>query len=152
MTEKAGEVTLFGFSYNCKGTVIMNKFERFVTVATANLRQKDANGLQRIDSNGDSEIYQYTTYGTCSKDILIELKGGIVSNVQFDDGCPGGLAAIGKLLTGLHIDKVITNLKGISYRNGTSCGDQLAQALEQIQELRKNNTVKELSSILTVLA
>jgi hypothetical protein len=38
MTEKAVEVKLFGFSYNFKGTVIMNKSERFVIAATANLR------------------------------------------------------------------------------------------------------------------
>ena len=78
----------------------------------ANLRQKDVNGLHRSDSNGDREIYQYTTYGTCSKDILIELNCDIVRKVRFNGGCPGGLTAVGKLLTGLPIDKMITSLRG----------------------------------------
>lgn len=118
----------------------MNKLERFVTAATANLRQKDVSTLQKIDSNGIGEAYQYVTYGTCSKEILIEVNGDFVSRVRFNGGCPGGLAAIGELVTGLKIDDVIAKVKGIPCRNGTSCGDQLAQALGQIQTLRKNAT------------
>lgn len=113
----------------------MKNFERFVTAATANMRKNDGNNLKKIESD-DGESYHYSTYGTCSKDIFIELDGDKLKHVRFNGGCPGGLTAMGKLLEGFQIDDVIEKVKGIPCRNGTSCGDQLAQALEQIKELR----------------
>ena len=38
---------------------------------------------------------------------------------------------VAKLVVGRKVEEVISLLKGIQCRNGTSCPDQLAQALEQ---------------------
>ena len=57
-----------------------------------------------------------------------------VKNVRFTGGCNGNLKAISALVEGMPKDKVIEILKGIDCRGkGTSCGDQLARALEEVK-------------------
>ena len=57
---------------------------------------------------------KYTTQGTCSREIDIELKDGVIDSVKFTGGCHG-------------------NLKGIRCgAKSTSCPDQLALALEKM--------------------
>jgi len=79
--------------------------------------------------------YTYQTYGTCSTQIDFELEDGIVKNVKFTNGCNGNLKAISALVEGRKKEEVIKILRGITcgYKK-TSCGDQLAQALEQVKE------------------
>jgi len=75
----------------------------------------------------------YTTTGTCSKLIHIEIDdNNLIQEVRFFGGCNGNLQGIGALVKGQTPEAVIARLKGISC-NGkpTSCPDQLAQALEQ---------------------
>ncbi len=80
----------------------------------------------------------YQTKGTCSKQIIYDVTDdNLVTNVKFISGCSGNLQAIAKLVEGQPIDKVISLLKGIKCRNNTSCGDQLATALEEYKT--KNN-------------
>lgn len=80
----------------------------------------------------------YTTRGTCSRQITFDVTPeGKVKDVKFLGGCLGNLQALGKLVEGMDIDEVISRLKGIQCRNGTSCSDQLATALLQYKE--KNN-------------
>lgn len=74
----------------------------------------------------------YITKGTCSRQILFEVApDGILKNVKFINGCSGNLQAISKLVTGKHIDYIISTLKGIKCRGNTSCADQLATALTE---------------------
>lgn len=76
--------------------------------------------------------YTYKTKGTCSSQIDFELENGNIHNVSFTGGCNGNLKAIGKLVEGQNIDTVISKLKGITCGfKQTSCGDQLAKALEE---------------------
>ncbi|MCQ2611223.1 MAG: TIGR03905 family TSCPD domain-containing protein [Treponema sp.] len=76
----------------------------------------------------------YTTKGTCSRQIEIETEGDTVKSVQFIGGCAGNTAGISRLVAGMKIQEVIDRLKGTDCRGrGTSCPDQLAQALEQIK-------------------
>ena len=76
--------------------------------------------------------YTYKTRGTCSSLIEFEIEDGIVKNVRFTGGCNGNLKAIAALVEGMPKEKVIEILKGIDCRGkGTSCGDQLARALEE---------------------
>lgn len=76
----------------------------------------------------------YTTKGTCSRQIEIETEGDTVKSVQFIGGCAGNTAGISRLVAGMKIQDVIDRLKGTDCRGrGTSCPDQLAQALEQIK-------------------
>ena len=70
--------------------------------------------------------------GVCSKKIEFEVENGNIKNVKFEGGCPGNLNAIGKLVEGMPVVKVIEMLKGNICRNGTSCTDQLAKALEKV--------------------
>lgn len=73
----------------------------------------------------------YKTTGTCSSAIEYEVENGIVTKCRFIGGCPGNTAGVARLVTGRKVEDVIALLKGIPCRNGTSCPDQLARALEQ---------------------
>jgi len=76
-------------------------------------------------------MYRYYPEGVCSSEIHFEIENGIVHNVNFVDGCPGNLEAIGTLVEGMPVQLVAQKLRGITCQNGTSCADQLAKALEQ---------------------
>ena len=78
-------------------------------------------------------MYRYKTQGTCSSEILIDLDGDTVKSVQFINGCTGNTQGVARLAQGMKVDEVISRLKGIQCRGGTSYPDQLARALETIQ-------------------
>lgn len=81
-------------------------------------------------------VYTYKTRGTCSSEIKIELNSDkTIENVEFMGGCNGNLKGIGKLVSGMSIDEVVDRLEGIKcgFKN-TSCPDQLAKALKEIEE------------------
>lgn len=76
----------------------------------------------------------YTTSGTCSKLIHIELDdNNLIQDVRFLGGCHGNLQGICALIKGQRPEDVIARVKGISC-NGkpTSCPDQLAIALQEV--------------------
>lgn len=74
----------------------------------------------------------YTTHGTCSRQIVIDVDDGIVTNVTFVGGCSGNTQGVASLAKGMKVEDVIARLKGIRCGGKpTSCPDQLAQALEQ---------------------
>lgn len=73
----------------------------------------------------------YITKGSCSRQIIFEVKDDKLTDVRFVNGCNGNLKAISKLCIGRNIDDIISDLKGIQCRNNTSCPDQLAVALEE---------------------
>lgn len=72
----------------------------------------------------------YQTSGTCSRAINYEVTDGVVTACEFVGGCPGNTQGVAKLLVGRRVADVVALLKGIQCRNGTSCPDQLARALE----------------------
>ena len=73
----------------------------------------------------------YKTSGTCSMAINYEVENGVLTKCEFVGGCPGNTQGVAKLAVGRKVEDVISLLKGIQCRNGTSCPDQLARALEQ---------------------
>ena len=76
---------------------------------------------------------KYKTQGTCSQEIDIELKDGVIDSVSFVGGCNGNQQGICALVKGMTAEEAISKLKGI--RCGfkpTSCPDQLARALESM--------------------
>lgn len=78
--------------------------------------------------------YNYKTNGVCSKNIEFDIEDGFVKNVRYTGGCNGNLKAVSALVEGLPKEKVISILRGITCgAKGTSCGDQLARALEEIK-------------------
>ena len=77
----------------------------------------------------------YTPKNVCSRKINFEVNNGIIIKCEFVGGCAGNTQGVSKLVLGMNIDDVIKKLSGIQCRNGTSCPDQLAQALKNY----KNN-------------
>lgn len=75
--------------------------------------------------------FTYTPKGVCAARIDFEVEDDIVKKVTFLGGCNGNTQGISKLVEGMHIDDIISKLKGTDCnRKGTSCPDQLARALE----------------------
>ena len=75
--------------------------------------------------------FSYKTKGTCSREILFDLDGNTVRNVKFVFGCQGNTSGISRLIEGMDVDEAISRLEGIDCNGrGTSCPDQLAQALK----------------------
>lgn len=84
-------------------------------------------------------MYSYKTTGTCSREILFDVKDGKLTEVKFIRGCAGNTQGVAKLAEGRDIDEVIALLSGIQCRNGTSCPDQLARALREYKKSEANN-------------
>lgn len=75
--------------------------------------------------------FSYTPHGVCSARIDFEIEDGIVKNIHFTRGCNGNTQGIAKLAEGMSAAEIIKRLKGTDCGGrGTSCPDQLAQALE----------------------
>lgn len=78
---------------------------------------------------------EYDTQYTCSRKILFDLDGDVVSNIEFIGGCNGNLKAISKLVDGWTVDKIESYLKGnLCGTRPTSCADQLAIAVRKAYE------------------
>ena len=76
---------------------------------------------------------QYVTHGTCSKLIDIRIDGTTIVDVQFLGGCHGNTQGIAALVRGMDAGEAVRRLEGIDcHGKGTSCPDQLAQALRQL--------------------
>ena len=76
---------------------------------------------------------KYKTQGTCSQEIDIELKDGVIDSVSFAGGCNGNLQGVSALVKGMKPEEAISRLKGIRCgMKPTSCPDQLARALESM--------------------
>ncbi len=76
----------------------------------------------------------FKTSGVCSRQIDFEVENNILTHVKFYGGCMGNTTGVSKLAINRPIDEVISLLEGIQCRNGTSCPDQLANALKQYKE------------------
>lgn len=83
--------------------------------------------------------YTYKTNGTCSREISFDINDEIVTNISFIGGCPGNLKMISKILDGWKKEDIINMCKGnLCGMRNTSCADQLAKALEEVNEKEKN--------------
>lgn len=74
--------------------------------------------------------YEYTTKGTCSRMILLDMEGDVVKDVEFIGGCNGNLKGISALVKGMKYEDIKEKLEGITcgFRS-TSCPDQLVKAI-----------------------
>jgi uncharacterized protein (TIGR03905 family) len=68
--------------------------------------------------------------GTCASGASYEIVDGVITACKIHGGCPGNTQAVARLVVGRRVEEVVPCLKGIVCRMGTSCPDQLAQALE----------------------
>ena len=76
----------------------------------------------------------YQTRGVCSRAIEFEVEKDIVTSCKFIGGCAGNTQGVAALVTGMSVEEAIRRLKGIQCRGGTSCPDQLANALIEYQQ------------------
>lgn len=77
----------------------------------------------------------YMPRGVCSRQMTVEAENGVITNVQVMGGCDGNLKGIMSLLKGMKVEDAIARMEGIRCgMKATSCPDQLAQALRQLQE------------------
>lgn len=87
--------------------------------------------------------YSYKTKGTYSQQIDLDINNGIVTNVSFVGGCNGNTKAVASLVDGLTAEEIIKRCGGIQCGlKGTSCGDQLAIAVNEAFALEKQETGK----------
>lgn len=78
---------------------------------------------------------EYKTKGVCANLIKFDLDGNVVTNVSFNGGCNGNLKAVSKLVEGMTVEQIEGYLKGNTCgMKGTSCADQLAQAVRKAYE------------------
>lgn len=77
--------------------------------------------------------HTYATKGVCSRAITIEMDDDhIIKSVKFMGGCNGNTQGVASLVVGMKAEDVIGRLRGISCNGrGTSCPDQLANAIEE---------------------
>lgn len=77
----------------------------------------------------------YTPRGVCSRQMMVEAENGVITNVQVMGGCDGNLKGIVSLLKGMKVEDAISRMEGIRCgMKATSCPDQLAKALRQMQK------------------
>ena len=77
--------------------------------------------------------HNYTTCGTCAKQINFEIdENGKLTNVSFVGGCNGNLKAIGRLVEGQDAAHIADLLEGNQCGpRPTSCADQLSKAIKE---------------------
>lgn len=77
-------------------------------------------------------MFRHNNRRTCSRAVDFDIENGIVTSCQFIGGCHGNTQGIAKLVIGRPVDEIISLLEGIDCGGrGTSCPDQLAQALKE---------------------
>lgn len=80
--------------------------------------------------------HTYIPRGVCSRMIEVEIEDDIIVSCKFLGGCSGNTQGVSKLVVGMDANDAIEKLKGINCGGrGTSCPDQLANALEEALEL-----------------
>lgn len=76
--------------------------------------------------------HQYRTKGVCSRNITFDIVDGKVMNVKFDGGCNGNTQGVSRLVEGMDAEEAVRRMEGIQCGfKGTSCPDQLAQAIKE---------------------
>ena len=82
--------------------------------------------------------YQYSTQGTCSYQIDLDVEDGVIKDIQFYGGCDSNLQGICSLVRGMKVEDVLPKIEGIRCgMKTTSCPDQLARALRQVMAAKK---------------
>ncbi len=76
----------------------------------------------------------YKPKGTCSTEMNFDVIDGKIYNLVVTNGCNGNLKGIAALVEGQDVKAVKEKLKGITCgMRQTSCPDQLARALEEVE-------------------
>ena len=82
-------------------------------------------------------MFTFVPKNVCSRKILFDVSDGKITSCEFVGGCTGNTQGLSKLVIGLTPNQGIERLKGIQCRNGTSCPDQLALAMQKYLDENK---------------
>ncbi|MEE0865909.1 MAG: TIGR03905 family TSCPD domain-containing protein [Clostridia bacterium] len=84
--------------------------------------------------------YKYVPEGVCSSELIFQIEDDIVKDLKIVGGCPGNTVGISKLVQNKKIDEIIELLIDIpcGYK-GTSCPDQIAKALIEYKNNRRDS-------------
>ena len=89
--------------------------------------------LTKMKNAAHTNQYIYHTRGVCPPEIHFKINSGTIEDIRFvGGGCPGNAQLVTRLLDGKPVAEVLQSLVGIDCRNGTSCSDQLASALHEV--------------------
>jgi len=78
--------------------------------------------------------YIYHTRGVCPPEIHFKIHDGKIRDLRFvGGGCPGNAQLVSRLLEDKPLAQVLEYLKGIDCRNDTSCQQELAGAIQAVQ-------------------
>ena len=70
--------------------------------------------------------------GVCSKLMVVDVEDGRIAQAQVIGGCHGNGQGLCALLKGMPVEEAVRRMEGIDcHGRGTSCPDQMAQALKQ---------------------
>ena len=76
----------------------------------------------------------YHPQGVCSREYRIAVTDGVIDSIKIVGGCDGNLKGIAGLLRGMKVNDAIERMSGVTCGNKpTSCPDQIARALRQLQ-------------------
>lgn len=87
--------------------------------------------------------YRFNTKRVCCKQIRFDMEDGKLHNIKFlGGGCEGNLRAMTNLLEGYDAESAVEILRGTQCgKRGTSCGDQLAMAVETILQKEDSSSL-----------
>lgn len=74
-------------------------------------------------------MFTYQNHGTCSKEIELEIRDGVITHCKFIGGCRGNTEGLARMVIGQKAEEVATRLEGVLCRGNTSCPDQLSKAI-----------------------
>ena len=78
--------------------------------------------------------YIHHTRGVCPPEIHFKINDGKINDLRFvGGGCPGNAQLVSRLLADMPLTEVLSLIKGIDCRNGTSCSAELARAIQAVQ-------------------
>ena len=79
-------------------------------------------------------MFNYRTRGTCSTDMDLEIRDGVITHCEIHNGCRGNTQGLAAMVIGQKAGDVAAKLEGIQCRFGTSCPDQLSKAIRAYHE------------------
>lgn len=74
---------------------------------------------------------EFIPEGVCAQKMEFDLVDGYVHHVKFEGGCAGNITGVARLAEGQRADELAKSLKGINCRDGNSCPNQFALAIQQ---------------------
>ena len=78
--------------------------------------------------------YIYNTRGVCPPEIHFKINDGRIKDLRFvGGGCPGNAQLVSRLLEDKPLAEVLSYIMGIDCRNDTSCPEELAGAIQAVQ-------------------